>query len=436
MVIQTKNGDNLWQARHMHSICRLEDKYISPSWSGCPAHTLPYLIGALQDKSCSDIQQTDMDSVFELLSNCSEYYHQGLLTDDCYHSNDTDATAATRCQGVPQQCTQYNAVYYILHYFTDVNFLRDADPANDFLRYSMIIYRRSWDYDEDSLFKHFLKHLEGYRINVHSGGVEMKAMDFYLIFNRVNRYYVLIDLPFYMLAMILVVIVLLAYLRSPLLMLAVMVNVGLSVVTAYFLYHVVFQFKFFTFINLLACLLLIAVGADDVFILHDIWQKARTEVKAKDDDGGQSIELLTSVTLRHGVLSILVTSLTTAAALFSNAVSGVTALKCFGIFGGLCILVNFYYMITLVPAVLVISERYQRRHPNSCSNRFCDALIERVTSLWQKLWFRVMPKLILKPWLLWLVVFTAVALGGMVVIFYEPALQLPSARFIDVSSKS
>ena len=124
--------------------------------------------------------------------------------------------------------------------------------------------------------------------------------------------------------------------------------------------------------------------------------------------------------------------MTTACALFANGISDVTALKCFGIFGGVCILVNFFFMITLVPAILVVSERYSRKHPDRCKYDCCLRYIEKAGRLSDILWGKIMPIVVLKPWLLWLVLFSALGIGGALVVFYKPALQLSESEYIQV----
>jgi hypothetical protein len=48
---------------------------------------------------------------------CSVYYHSLRLTPDCKKGD------YLFCQQVPEQCSQHNAVYNILYYLVDTNFL-------------------------------------------------------------------------------------------------------------------------------------------------------------------------------------------------------------------------------------------------------------------------------------------------------------------------
>jgi protein dispatched 1 len=64
-----------------------------------------------------------------------------------------------------------------------------------------------------------------------------------------------------------------------------------------------------------------------------------------------------SYTFRHAALSMLTTSLTTSCAFFASFVSSITAVRCFGIFSGTAIIVNYLLMISWLPACISIAEK-------------------------------------------------------------------------------
>jgi protein dispatched 1 len=105
------------------------------------------------------------------------------------------------------------------------------------------------------------------------------------------------------------------------------------------------------------------IGADDAFIFVKIWQCVLTErVKASSmvttSDRHSDILLQTmSYTFRHAALSMLTTSLTTACAFYASYVSSITAVRCFGIFSGTAIIVNYMLMISWLPACISIAEK-------------------------------------------------------------------------------
>ena len=61
-------------------------------------------------------QKSDVVSTLGLLKRCSPYYHNGELTADCLNN-------PRPCVRVPRECIKHNAVYTILHYLTDHDFM-------------------------------------------------------------------------------------------------------------------------------------------------------------------------------------------------------------------------------------------------------------------------------------------------------------------------
>ena len=57
-----------------------------------------------------------MASTLELLKRCSQFYHSGELTAGCLSD-------PRPCARVPRECVTHNAVYTILHYLTDHDFM-------------------------------------------------------------------------------------------------------------------------------------------------------------------------------------------------------------------------------------------------------------------------------------------------------------------------
>ena len=82
---------------------------------------------------------------------------------------------------------------------------------------------------------------------------------------------------------------------------------------------VLFYLPIYVFIYFLAIYLYIYIY---IYISINTWQ-------VSGEEGGSSLEQLVCYTLSHASLSMLVTSLTTAAAFFGSIVSNITAIKCF-----------------------------------------------------------------------------------------------------------
>lgn len=132
-------------------------------------------------------------------------------------------------------------------------------------------------------------------------------------------------------------------------------------------------------------------------------------------------------TVRSAGLSMLVTSLTTAAAFYASVFSSITAVRCFGIFSGTAVLVNYVLMMTWLPATVSMAERlpcsilctkvfYNRLHKSFKALR---EFGERLESVLIRLVMCV-------PWL-WIGLFGTVGVLSAVVVFYWPGLQLPES---------
>jgi hypothetical protein len=66
------------------------------------------------------LQKHDVAATLELLKRCSPYYQSGELTAECLNN-------PRPCIRVPKECITHNAVFTILHYLTDHQFM---SPAN------------------------------------------------------------------------------------------------------------------------------------------------------------------------------------------------------------------------------------------------------------------------------------------------------------------
>ena len=61
-----------------------------------------------------------MEETRKLLIDCAQYYHNLKLPEDCQEDK---FSVSAGCLVVPPHCTKDNAVYNILHYLVDVDFL-------------------------------------------------------------------------------------------------------------------------------------------------------------------------------------------------------------------------------------------------------------------------------------------------------------------------
>ena len=443
-VFESSSSEDLYTAENMHSICRLEDKLIrdyKPSlhtFNNCRQLSLPFYITLMSGKqTCYELIESDMVKFKESLLKC----WKDLI-------NNKTATDSTIDNENP--CVKYNAMHNVYYFLTDTGFISSTKPVVGKLRYTALIHNRySYERSTEDMETYFMSYLD--KIDTSDGDVNLAGFYYSedLKFSLFDDY-LMGDLWLFGLAMGIILLIMLLYLFSVTLMLATLLNVFMSFVTAYFLYHLVFGIDFFPFINLLAGLILIAIGADDVFIFFDTWDQI------KKQDSNIPLDVLVAKTFNHAALSIFVTSLTTSAAFFANSVSSIIAIKCFGIFAGIAVLANFFFMITWTPAIMIMMDKYRRMNVESIVvlvgscvvlpllvlARLFDFLLEFLCKLCslskalekvsKRLFGKVFPALIEKLWALWLLMFLGIGVGGMVVVFYSPKLKLPHSKEIQL----
>ena len=217
--------------------------------------------------------------------------------------------------------------------------------------------------------------------------------------------------------------ILLLYLFSVVLLLATLLTVGFSFAFAYAIYYYIFQIKFFPFINILAGLILIAIGADDVFIFFDAWKHA------KKDDEQIPLENRIARTFNHAAMSVMVTSLTTAGSFFANYVTGIISIRCFAIFAGTAVFANFFFMITWIPAVIVFQKQimtfFSKRLKIPTSPQWYDDILAIRGKISDLIFIQAIPKIVEKCWHVCILVLLGLGIGGLFVVFYSPRLQVP-----------
>lgn len=400
--------------------------------SCCPSWTLGNYIAVLTNKSsCQKITDRDVSHTLKILRSCAKYYHNGTLGPECWDMT-TRRKDQLKCANVPRKCTKYNAVYQILHFLVDKDFLnpKSTDYQPPALKYSMLF---SPTEKGETMMNIYLDNFENW--NASDGVTTITGIEFG-IKHSLFQDYLLTDTVYPAIAIAIVLVVMCMYTRSVFITLMTMIAIISSLIVSYFLYRVVFNFEFFPFMNLTALIILVGIGADDAFVLCDVWNYT------KFDKPNSELSETVSVTLQHAALSMFVTSFTTAAAFYANYVSNITAIRCFGVYAGTAILINYILMVTWLPAVVVLHERYllnifpcyRSPHQRVCSTTtFWVGLCQRANkclftvSEASRIFFeKVLPCIVIKLRYLWLFWFLAFTIGGAYVVCVNPKMKLPS----------
>ncbi|XP_074846015.1 protein dispatched homolog 1 isoform X2 [Carettochelys insculpta] len=444
VVFTSTDGENLWNLHAIKSMCNVDNLRIrshsqfgdlcqrTTAASCCPSWTLGNYIAILNNRSsCQKIVERDVSHTLKLLRTCAKYYYNGTLGPDCW-----DVAAKRKdqlkCTNVPRKCTKYNAVYQILHYLVDKDFLspKTADYVSPALKYSMLF---SPTEKGESMMNIYLDNFENW--NASDGITTVTGIEFG-IKHSLFQDYLLMDTVYPAIAIVIVLLVMCVYTKSMFITLMTMFAIISSLIVSYFLYRVVFNFEFFPFMNLTALIILVGIGADDAFVLCDVWNYT------KFDKSHTNTSETVSITLQHAALSMFVTSFTTAAAFYANYVSNITAIRCFGVYAGTAILVNYVLMVTWLPAVVVLHERYllnifscfrkpqQRVYSNkSCCTVLCQVfhkIIFAVSETSRIFFEKVLPCIVIKFRYIWLFWFLALTIGGAYIVCVNPKMKLPS----------
>ena len=474
---------NLFEADKLKTICSMDTDIVrnNPSFplycqrdsTGCySSSSLGNYVALLNNRpSCQDITEDDVENVKMLLQNCSSYFVKETLKPDCkYPDFSSNETVSSNCLSVPAQCIKHSAVYNILQYLVDNEFIVTSNDA--FLKYTVSIPPIFW---ENAFYEEMYRKLKDN--TPEKGGVKLVAFRFgNFKYDKFGKE-LIAEVIFPALAMIVVFVIMWFFLGSFILTFCALFCVIYACGLSYFLYNIAFGMDFFPFLNVLTLVFLVGIGADDAFVYYDIWR----QTKAANPNA--NIMQLTLKTLRYSALSMLVTSLTTASAFFAGISSTITAIKCFGIFAGTSILTNYLLMITYFPAVVALHEKWVMKYnegnglhtlksgqsdvapmPQDMStdalrdrtfkpdhqkqSSFCIlqvidfpcSLVSSGADVIQKfssnLFGRWLPYVVIKFHWVWVILLVCLTAGFLCVNFVKPGLQLPESQEFQVFASS
>jgi hypothetical protein len=138
-----------------------------------------------------------------------------------------------------------------------------------------------------------------------------------------------------------------------------MFQIFLSLPVGRFFYGVIGQVKYFSILQSLVIFLVLGIGADDVFVLVDAWRQSAIDVPQLSDETDNEW-LMRRMVSSYGrtMQAVFNTSFTTTMAFISTAISPIMPISAFGIYASICIVVNYFFVITMTPAALIIHNKY------------------------------------------------------------------------------
>ncbi|KAL7060579.1 hypothetical protein AAHC03_010244 [Spirometra sp. Aus1] len=393
VVLLETEGDNashsLMSVSAVKSLCTLQKRIESLTAFGelcsrqsagpsaaacCPTWSLPNFIASITGRSdCDEVSAADVDEVRHLAEHCLQSFLSGRLRRSCW-----DGTSPPQwlCPDVPQICLRHP--HLILLLATTLPLRREGGEVASAWRSSLLVL---------PIWRHlggdFLRVAESAAIQreltanltprLHIGGIDVG------VYNDLSSIYVITDCRWLALGACLLSIVLLIITDGSVIMVLITLFAILwSVTVAYAIYTHVLAIPTFPLINVMAVVLLLGLGADDVLVFYEIWRSARlsgtvggctnilrcigTVDCSGHKRGPHRTELLTYC-LRHATPSVCLTSLSTAVGLLVSFSANIVAVKRFAIFATICVCCHLVYVLLAMPCILSnISQ------PGSCNS--------------------------------------------------------------------
>jgi len=111
-----------------------------------------------------------------------------------------------------------------------------------------------------------------------------------------------------------------------------LLNIFMSIPVALVIYRYIFQVTYFSSLHLFVVIIIVGIGADDIFVFHDFWKNTFTYKALRDKP-----ILRLSLTFRRATNSMAVTTLTSMVAFSACTTSEVMPLRAFGWFAAIVV---------------------------------------------------------------------------------------------------
>ena len=157
-----------------------------------------------------------------------------------------------------------------------------------------------------------------------------------------------------------------------------MMQIIFSLRVALTIYWYLFGMHYYGTMQILSIFIILGIGADDIFVLADAWKQSAADVPKIPASEGQAYEIdWFKARLRYAYVrtaeAVLNTSFTTFAAFCATAIgsAGVLPIMTFGVYSAVCVAVNYFFVISLTPPMLVIEELRLRRYKRADRTKCC-----------------------------------------------------------------
>ena len=179
------------------------------------------------------------------------------------------------------------------------------------------------------------------------------------------------DLTLAVSAISIIIILMWVHMGSVLLTLGGIVQVLLAFPSAIFFTKTLCQLDFFPFLNFIGLFVIAGIGADDCFVMYDKFQQS----KCRCVPGADATEVMKRA-YWDSAWAMFLTSMTTAAAFYSNAIIPIAPIRVFAIFMGTMVIFDYFYDITIFAALLAWQHDVIVGYENTGKNTFGSWLLD------------------------------------------------------------
>jgi len=135
-------------------------------------------------------------------------------------------------------------------------------------------------------------------------------------------------------------------------------EIFMSLPIAWITFSYILQIKYFSTLNILCIFIVVAIGADDVFVFMDAYKQSASKGK----EVVSSLETRMSWVFRRAGWAMLLTSMTTFAAFLVTLSSPIANTRGFGIFASFVILFDYFLVMTLFcTSVVIYHNRFEMK---------------------------------------------------------------------------
>lgn len=118
----------------------------------------------------------------------------------------------------------------------------------------------------------------------------------------------------------------------------------------------IFGITYFSQMQIFVIILIMGVGADNIFVLNDMWERSG-HIKAIKN----RLPLRVSHTFRKAMGAMFVTSLTTAASFLATALTPMMPIISFAIYAALVVMVNYSMVVLIYPSIWMFYEKHIKK---------------------------------------------------------------------------